>query len=119
MEDNILGPSSCMKIQQKFKYIRGGERNKSVEEHGLDKENFTYSYTLIEGDALMNGIESITYQIKIGGQSRRQLPQEASERNEERDDNGIEVELKFGGLLSPGKQYDPLHIYEDQTQISR
>ncbi|KAK2993269.1 hypothetical protein RJ640_001051 [Escallonia rubra] len=32
---------------------------------GLDKENFTYSYTLIEGDALMNEIESITYHLKI------------------------------------------------------
>ncbi|KAK2975058.1 hypothetical protein RJ640_022061, partial [Escallonia rubra] len=32
---------------------------------GLDKENFTYSYTLIEGDALMSKIESITYHIKI------------------------------------------------------
>ncbi|KAK2975065.1 hypothetical protein RJ640_022068 [Escallonia rubra] len=32
---------------------------------GLDKENFTYSYTLIEGDALMNEIESIMYHVKI------------------------------------------------------
>ncbi|KAK2990886.1 hypothetical protein RJ640_003183 [Escallonia rubra] len=32
---------------------------------GIDKESFTYSYTLIEGDALMDMIESITYHIKI------------------------------------------------------
>ncbi|KAK2975057.1 hypothetical protein RJ640_022060 [Escallonia rubra] len=33
---------------------------------GLDKDNFTYSYTLIEGDdALMSEIESITYHIKF------------------------------------------------------
>ncbi|KAK2984069.1 hypothetical protein RJ640_012020 [Escallonia rubra] len=32
---------------------------------GVDKESFTYSYTLIEGDALMDMIESITYHIKI------------------------------------------------------
>ncbi|KAK2970443.1 hypothetical protein RJ640_015539 [Escallonia rubra] len=32
---------------------------------GLDKENFTYSYTVIEGDALMEELESITYHIKI------------------------------------------------------
>ncbi|CAA2962027.1 PR-10 type pathogenesis-related [Olea europaea subsp. europaea] len=31
----------------------------------LDKENMSYSYTLIEGDALMNILESITYEIKI------------------------------------------------------
>ncbi|KAL2506818.1 putative major allergen Pru ar 1 [Abeliophyllum distichum] len=31
----------------------------------LDKENMSYSYTLIEGDALMNILESISYEIKI------------------------------------------------------
>ncbi|KAK2990294.1 hypothetical protein RJ640_014746 [Escallonia rubra] len=32
---------------------------------GLDKENFTYSYSIIEGDTLMEGIESISYHIKV------------------------------------------------------
>uniref|UniRef100_A0A5B6YZ80 Putative major allergen Pru ar 1 n=1 Tax=Davidia involucrata TaxID=16924 RepID=A0A5B6YZ80_DAVIN len=32
---------------------------------GIDKENFTYSYSIIEGDALMGKLESISYEIKI------------------------------------------------------
>ncbi|KAK2970444.1 hypothetical protein RJ640_015540 [Escallonia rubra] len=32
---------------------------------GLDNENFTYSYTVMEGDALMEELESIIYHIKI------------------------------------------------------
>ncbi|KAK2987134.1 hypothetical protein RJ640_019694 [Escallonia rubra] len=32
---------------------------------GLDKENFTYSYTIVEGEALLEGIESISYHVKI------------------------------------------------------
>ncbi|KAJ0034188.1 hypothetical protein Pint_24430 [Pistacia integerrima] len=31
----------------------------------LDKENFSYSYSVIEGDALMKSLEKITYEIKI------------------------------------------------------
>ena len=31
----------------------------------IDKENFTYSYTIIEGDALTDVFESISYHIKI------------------------------------------------------
>ena len=31
----------------------------------LDKENFVYSYSVIEGDALMNKLEKITYEIKM------------------------------------------------------
>ncbi|KAJ0093705.1 hypothetical protein Patl1_24958 [Pistacia atlantica] len=31
----------------------------------LDKENLTYSYSVIEGDALMKSLEKITYEIKI------------------------------------------------------
>ncbi|KAL3351170.1 hypothetical protein AABB24_019663, partial [Solanum stoloniferum] len=32
---------------------------------GVDKENYTYNYTIIEGDALMDVLESISYKIKI------------------------------------------------------
>ncbi|KAK2970440.1 hypothetical protein RJ640_015536 [Escallonia rubra] len=32
---------------------------------GLDKENFTYSYSVVEGDALMGELESISYHIKV------------------------------------------------------
>ncbi|XP_022760628.1 major allergen Pru av 1-like [Durio zibethinus] len=31
----------------------------------LDKENFVYSYSIIEGDALMNTLEKITYETKL------------------------------------------------------
>ncbi|XP_052188422.1 major allergen Pru ar 1-like [Diospyros lotus] len=32
---------------------------------GIDKDNFTYSYSIIEGDALTGGIESISSEVKI------------------------------------------------------
>ncbi|PQQ21467.1 major allergen Pru ar 1 [Prunus yedoensis var. nudiflora] len=32
---------------------------------GIDKDNFSYSYTLIEGDALSDVIEKIAYDIKL------------------------------------------------------
>ncbi|MBA0612582.1 hypothetical protein Godav_013168 [Gossypium davidsonii] len=31
----------------------------------VDKENFVYIYSVIEGDALMNKLEKITYEIKL------------------------------------------------------
>ncbi|KAF7145038.1 hypothetical protein RHSIM_Rhsim04G0229800 [Rhododendron simsii] len=31
----------------------------------LDKEKMTYAYTLIEGDALMDKLESISYEVKF------------------------------------------------------
>ncbi|XP_058190735.1 major allergen Pru ar 1-like [Rhododendron vialii] len=43
-----------------------GSKHKCVKHKvdALDKENFTYSYSIIEGDAL-DGFESISYHIKI------------------------------------------------------
>ncbi|ONI27507.1 hypothetical protein PRUPE_1G090800 [Prunus persica] len=32
---------------------------------GLDKDNFVYSYTLVEGDALSDKVEKISYEIKL------------------------------------------------------
>ncbi|XP_047335903.1 major strawberry allergen Fra a 1-2-like [Impatiens glandulifera] len=32
---------------------------------GIDKENYTYSYNIIEVDVLKNGLESLSYEIKI------------------------------------------------------
>ncbi|CAL2226851.1 unnamed protein product [Prunus armeniaca] len=32
---------------------------------GLDKDNFVYNYTLVEGDALSDKIEKISYEIKL------------------------------------------------------
>lgn len=31
----------------------------------LDKENMTYAYTVVEGDALMGKLESISYEFKL------------------------------------------------------
>ncbi|KAA8527412.1 hypothetical protein F0562_034873 [Nyssa sinensis] len=44
-----------------------GSQFKSVKHRvdGIDKENFTYSYSKIEGDALMGILESISYELKI------------------------------------------------------
>ncbi|XP_044484300.1 major strawberry allergen Fra a 1-2-like [Mangifera indica] len=56
------GPGSIKKITfgegSQFDYVKH-----KVE--ALDKENFIYSYSVIEGDALMKSLEKITYEIKL------------------------------------------------------
>ncbi|EOY06619.1 Pathogenesis-related protein 10.5 [Theobroma cacao] len=56
------GPGSIKKITfgegSQFKYVKH-----KVE--GIDKENFSYSYSVIEGDALMNTLEKISYETKF------------------------------------------------------
>ncbi|KAL2230143.1 major allergen Pru ar 1-like [Sesamum indicum] len=44
-----------------------GSQYKSVKHRvdALDTENLTHSYSIVEGDALMGGLESITYHVKI------------------------------------------------------
>lgn len=58
----------------------------------LDKENLTYAYTLIEGDGLMDKIESISYEIKLeaspeggckGKNTSKYYPKEGVEIKEE------------------------------------
>ncbi|KAH7844960.1 hypothetical protein Vadar_033712 [Vaccinium darrowii] len=46
-----------------------GSEYKSVKQRvdAIDKENFTYSYTVIEGDVLIGLFESISYHLKIVG----------------------------------------------------
>ncbi|GLT32553.1 hypothetical protein SLA2020_072130 [Shorea laevis] len=55
------GPGSIKKITfgegSQFKYVKH-------KIDGIDKENFTYSYSVIEGDALMN-LEKICYETKF------------------------------------------------------
>ncbi|KAL2530615.1 Major allergen Pru ar 1 [Forsythia ovata] len=51
-----------LKTTFEFKYVKH-------KIDALDKENMSYSYTLIEGDALMNILESISYEIKIESSS--------------------------------------------------
>ncbi|XP_021290913.1 major allergen Pru av 1-like [Herrania umbratica] len=56
------GPGSIKKITfgegSQFKYVKH-----KIE--GIDKENFSYSYSVIEGDALMNTLEKISYETKF------------------------------------------------------
>ncbi|KAL0286600.1 UNVERIFIED_CONTAM: Major allergen Pru ar 1 [Sesamum calycinum] len=44
-----------------------GSQYKSVKHRvdAIDTENLTHSYSIVEGDALMGGLESITYHVKI------------------------------------------------------
>ena len=44
-----------------------GSQHKFVKQRidAIDKENFTYRYTIIEGDVLTNTFESISYHVKI------------------------------------------------------
>ncbi|XP_022722051.1 major allergen Pru av 1-like [Durio zibethinus] len=55
-------PGSIKKVTfgegSQFNYVK-----QKVE--ALDKENFAYSYSVIEGDALMNTLEKIAYQTKL------------------------------------------------------
>ncbi|MCD7464241.1 hypothetical protein HAX54_052332 [Datura stramonium] len=56
------GPGSIKQMN----FVEGGEI-KYVKNRidALDKENMTYAYTVIESDALMDKIESISYEIKL------------------------------------------------------
>ncbi|XP_022864064.1 major allergen Pru ar 1-like, partial [Olea europaea var. sylvestris] len=57
---------SCPLFNSKWNFAEGSEF-KYVKHRidALDKEKMSYSYTLIEGDALTNILESISYEIKI------------------------------------------------------
>ncbi|KAL0456913.1 UNVERIFIED_CONTAM: Major allergen Pru ar 1 [Sesamum latifolium] len=51
----------------KLVHFGEGSQYKSVKHRvdALDTENLTHSYSIVEGDALMGGLESITYHVKI------------------------------------------------------
>ncbi|XP_022761242.1 major allergen Pru av 1-like [Durio zibethinus] len=55
-------PGSIKKVTfgegSQFNYVK-------LKIEALDKENFVYSYSIIEGDALMNTLEKITYETKL------------------------------------------------------
>ncbi|XVE82218.1 hypothetical protein DITRI_Ditri15bG0130000 [Diplodiscus trichospermus] len=56
------GPGSIKKVT----FGEGSEFNYMKQKvEALDKENFVYSYSVIEGDALMNKLEKITYETKL------------------------------------------------------
>ncbi|KAK6278532.1 hypothetical protein POUND7_018799 [Theobroma cacao] len=50
-------------VPQAFKRSQFSYMKQKVE--ALDKENFVYSYSVIEGDALMNMLEKVTYETKL------------------------------------------------------
>ena len=45
-------------VGSQFKYVKHRV-------DGIDKENFSYSYSVVEGDALMNTLEKICYETKF------------------------------------------------------
>ncbi|GKV31406.1 hypothetical protein SLEP1_g40097 [Rubroshorea leprosula] len=47
-----------LKIRSQFKYVQH-----KIE--AIDKESFRYNYNVIEGDALMNTLEKISYETKF------------------------------------------------------
>ncbi|KAK4425401.1 Major allergen Pru ar 1 [Sesamum alatum] len=51
----------------KLVHFGEGSQYKSVKHRvdAIDMENLTHSYTIVEGDALMGGLELITYHVKI------------------------------------------------------
>lgn len=54
----ICNNNCCVFLGSQFK-------NMKQRIDGVDKENYTCNYTIIEGDALMDVLESISYNIKI------------------------------------------------------
>ncbi|RVW99215.1 Major allergen Pru ar 1 [Vitis vinifera] len=56
--DNLILRSFHKPLSSQFNYVKHWIDS-------LDKENFTYCYTIIEGDALMDNLESIYYEVKL------------------------------------------------------
>ncbi|GMJ02090.1 MLP-like protein 423 [Hibiscus trionum] len=51
---------------RKVAFAQGSQFNCMIQKvEALDKENFEYIYSVIEGDPLMNKLEKITYEIKL------------------------------------------------------
>ena len=50
-----------------FKFCNAGSQFNYVKHQveGIDNDNFTYNYSLIEGDALSEKIEKISYETKL------------------------------------------------------
>ncbi|KAK1591164.1 hypothetical protein Q3G72_003241 [Acer saccharum] len=63
--DNVF-PKLIPEIYRRIEIIKGNQvkciKNR-IEE--LDAENFSYKYSLIEGDGVMDKIEKITYEVKF------------------------------------------------------
>ncbi|XWS33040.1 hypothetical protein CRYUN_Cryun22dG0043500 [Craigia yunnanensis] len=62
-----------MPIYRQYKLQNRVSKSKPIQLHeaesrtveALDRENFVYSYSVIEGDALMNKLEKVTYETKL------------------------------------------------------
>ncbi|CAH2080513.1 unnamed protein product [Thlaspi arvense] len=63
--EDISSPVPASKLFKAL--ILDGSQFKSVKHRVdlLDKEKMTYAYTMIEGDALMGILESISYEVKL------------------------------------------------------
>lgn len=48
-----------------YTYAGGETKSMTHRIDVLDEENFTYTYSIIEGDALMGSLESITSEVKM------------------------------------------------------
>ncbi|KAJ9699694.1 hypothetical protein PVL29_005524 [Vitis rotundifolia] len=66
--DNLI-PKICLRLSSVLKPLKEVEGSQfNYIKHridGINKENFTYSYSVIEGDALMGTLESISYEVKL------------------------------------------------------
>ncbi|XVF28257.1 hypothetical protein REPUB_Repub15cG0014100 [Reevesia pubescens] len=65
--DNLI-PKIVPQAFKSVEYIEGnGSQFNYMKQkvEALDRENFVYSYSVIEGDALMNTLEKITYETKL------------------------------------------------------
>ncbi|KAG5555180.1 hypothetical protein RHGRI_012649 [Rhododendron griersonianum] len=64
---NTIARTLCLDVYESYAYEFIGSIHKCVKNRVdvIDKENFTYSYSVIEGDALADVFESISYHIKI------------------------------------------------------
>ncbi|RVW39987.1 Major allergen Pru ar 1 [Vitis vinifera] len=66
--DNLI-PKICLRLSSVLKPLKEVEGSQfNYIKHridGINKENFTYSYSVIEGDALIGTLESFSYEVKL------------------------------------------------------
>ncbi|KAJ9699686.1 hypothetical protein PVL29_005516 [Vitis rotundifolia] len=67
LDSDKLIPKILPQVIKSTEIIEGDGGPGSIKKimFGEDKDNFTYSYSVIEGDALMGTLESISYEVKL------------------------------------------------------
>lgn len=63
---------------------------------GIDKENFVYSYTVIEGDTISDSIEKICYETKLVASGSGSIIKSSSEYHAKGDVEIKEEHVKAG-----------------------